>query len=318
LGASWSITWEWRSLKPTTRALFQIHFCIFLAGFTAILGKAITLAALPLVWWRMVIVVAALMMVPRFWKGLTGIHGKTIAIYLGVGIIVAVHWLTFYASIKLSNASIAATCMAFTSLFIAFFEPLMTRRAFDSREIFFGLAIIPGVALLVGGTPAQMRTGLALGVLSAFLFAMFSILNKRFIDRGAALSITGIEMASGAFCLTMLAWILPGGSLFVVPSGYDAVLLLALALACTLLPFALSLVALRHLSAFTTALVLNMEPVYAILLAILIFREQQQLSPGFYAGVVIILAVVFSHPLLTSAAERLPRSSSGGRCNPVL
>ena len=256
--------------------------------------------------------VAALMMVPRFWKGLASIHGRSIAIYLGVGIIVAVHWLTFYASIKLSNASIAATCMAFTSLFTAFFEPLMTRRAFDSREIFFGLAIIPGVGLLVGGTPAQMRTGLALGVLSAFLFAIFSILNKRFIDRGAALTITGIEMASGAVCLSIIGPMSPLGPVFVVPGRHDAMLLLALALACTLLPFALSLVALRHLSAFTTALVLNMEPVYAIVLAILIFREQQQLSPGFYAGVVIILAVVFSHPLLTAG------SSAGGRSDPIL
>jgi drug/metabolite transporter (DMT)-like permease len=247
----------------------------------------------------MVIVVAALMMVPRFWKGLAGIHGRSVAIYLGVGIIVAVHWLAFYASIKLSNASVAATCMAFTSLFIAFFEPLMTRRAFDTREVFFGLAIIPGVALLVGGTPSQMRTGLALGALSAFLFAMFSILNKRFIERGAALTITGIEMASGAVCLSIIGPIIrpisPLGPVFVIPGRHDAVLLLNLALACTLLPFALSLVALKHLTAFTTALVLNMEPVYAIVLAILIFREQQQLSPGFYAGVAIILAVVFSH-----------------------
>jgi drug/metabolite transporter (DMT)-like permease len=284
------------------RALIQIHFCVFLAGFTAILGKAITLPALPLVWWRMVIVIAVLMIVPRFWKGLAKLHGWSIVTYLGIGIIVAVHWLTFYASIKLSNASVAATCMAFTSLFIAFFEPFMIRRAFDVREIFFGLAIIPGVALLVGGTPVQMRTGLALGVLSAFLFAMFSILNKRFIERGAALTITGIEMAAGAVCLSIIGPISPLGPVFVMPGSHDAVLLLTLALACTLLPFALALVALKHLSAFTTALALNMEPVYAIVLAILIFHEQQQLTPGFYAGVAIILAVVFSHPIVLGKA----------------
>jgi drug/metabolite transporter (DMT)-like permease len=289
-------------MKPSTRALVQIHFCVFLAGFTAILGKAITLPALPLVWWRMLIVVAALMMVPRFWKGLAGIHGRSIAIYLGVGIIVAIHWWTFYASIKLSNASVAATCMAFTSLFIAFFEPLMIRRAFDAREIFFGLAIIPGVALLVGGTPAQMRTGLALGVLSAFLFAMFSIFNKRFIERGAALTITGIEMAAGTICLAIIGPMSPLAPVFVAPDGHDATLLLILALACTLAPFALSLVALKHLTAFTTALALNMEPVYAIVLAIIIFREQQQLTSGFYAGVAIILAVVFSHPVVLRRA----------------
>jgi drug/metabolite transporter (DMT)-like permease len=289
-------------MKPSTRALFQIHFCVVLWGFTAILGKAITLSALPLVWWRMLLVTGALTVVPKFWKGLAEMSARAAATYLGIGLVVAVHWLTFYGSIKLSNASIAATCMAFTSLFIAFLEPFLTRRSFDPREVFFGLAIIPGVALLVGGTPAEMRTGLTVGVLSAFLLAIFGILNKRFIERGAALTITGLEMASGAICFALIGSILPAASVFVLPSRHDAVLLLLLALGCTLAPFALSLVALRHVTAFTTALALNMEPVYAIVLAIFIFREQQQLSSGFYAGVVIVLAVVFSHSALTSRA----------------
>ena len=287
-------------MTSSTRALLQIHFCVFLWGFTAILGKAITLSALPLVWWRMLLVTSALILAPRFWKGLAQLSSRSVATYLGIGLVVAMHWLTFYGSIKLSNASVAATCMAFTSLFIAFFEPFMIRRPFDSREIFFGIAIIPGVALLVGGTPAQMRAGLAMGILSAFLAAMFGILNKRFIEHGEALTITGLEMAAGAFCLALLGSVLPDVSIFALPSRHDALLLLILALGCTLAPFALSLVALRHLTAFTTALALNMEPVYAIVLAILIFREQQELSSGFYAGVVIVLAVVFSHPLLTS------------------
>jgi drug/metabolite transporter (DMT)-like permease len=246
----------------------------------------------------MLLVSAALAMVPRFWNGLAKVSARSVVTYLGIGVVVATHWLTFYASIKLSNASVAATCMAFTSLFIAFFEPFLMRRAFDSRELFFGLAVIPGVALVVGGTPAQMRTGLALGVVSAFLAAMFGILNKRFIDRGHALTITGLEMVAGAGCLALIALVLPSRSVFVLPSPHDAVLLVVLALGCTLAPFALSLVALRHLTAFTTALALNMEPVYSIMLAILIFREQQQLSSGFYTGVAIVLAVVFSHPLV--------------------
>jgi len=246
----------------------------------------------------MLLVSAALATVPRFWNGLAKVSARSVATYLGIGVVVATHWLTFYASIKLSNASVAATCMAYTSLFIAFFEPLLMRRAFDARELFFGLAVIPGVALVVGGTPAQMRLGLALGVVSAFLAGMFGILNKRFIERGAALTITGLEMAAGAVCLALLAPVLPSHSVFVVPSRHDAVLLVVLALGCTLAPFALSLVALRHLTAFTTALALNMEPVYSIMLAMVIFREQQQLTSSFYAGVAIVLAVVFSHPLV--------------------
>lgn len=285
-------------MSSSRRALFQIHFCVVLWGFTAILGKAITLPALPLVWWRMVMVTAALMVVPKFWSGLAKVSGRAAATYLGIGIVVAAHWLTFYASIKLSNASVAATCMAFASFFVAFFEPFLARRAFDYREMFFGLAVIPGVALVVGGTPAQMRTGLVLGIVSAFLAAVFGMLNKRFIDRGAALTVTGLEMASGAVCLALISPLLPQGSVFVVPGRHDAILLVILALGCTLTPFVLSLVALRHLSAFTTALAINMEPVYSIVLAMAIFGEQKQLDFGFYGGVAIVLVVVFSHPLL--------------------
>jgi drug/metabolite transporter (DMT)-like permease len=296
-------------MQSSSRALFQIHFCVFLWGFTAILGKAITLSALPLVWWRMLIVTGALMLMPKFWRGFAKTSRRAGAIYLAIGLVVATHWVTFYASIKLSNASVAATCMAFTSFFIAFFEPLLMRRAFDVRELFFGLAVIPGVALVVGGTPTGMRTGLAVGALSAFLAAIFGILNKRFIEHGEPLTVTGLEMAAGTGCLTIIGLIHPSSSIFVLPGHIDAAFLVILAIGCTLAPFALSLVALRRLTAFTTALALNMEPVYAIVLAIAIFGEQQQLKAGFYAGVAIVLAVVFSHPLLLAAGSGTAEAS---------
>jgi len=286
-------------MTSQTRALLQIHFCVFLWGFTAILGKAITLPALPLVWWRMLLVTAALMLIRKFWIGLRKLSWRVIAIYLGIGIIVAIHWLSFYGSIKLSNASVAATCMALTPLFVAFIEPLFVGRRFDIRELFFSVAVIPGVALVVGGTPAQMRFGLAVGVLSAFLAAVFGALNKRFVEHGAPLSVTGLEMAAGVVSLSLIAPVLPGTTtMFALPNRHDAILLVLLAVGCTLVPFALSLVALRQLSAFTTALALNMEPVYAILLAIAFFGEQRQLMPVFYAGVAIVIAVVFSHGFL--------------------
>src|SRR3954465_2837711 len=106
-------------MKSSTRALLQIHFCVFRWGFTAILGKAITLQALPLVWWRMLLVTCALMLIPQFWRGCPRLSSRAAATFLGIGIVVALDWVTFYASIKLSNASIAATCMAFTPFFIA-------------------------------------------------------------------------------------------------------------------------------------------------------------------------------------------------------
>jgi len=293
-------------MSAQTRAWLQIHFCVVLWGFTAILGKLISLAALPLVWWRMVLVSAALLLVGKFWSGLRGLSSRLIWIYAGIGAVVALHWLTFYGSIKLSNASVAATCMALAPVFIAFVEPLLARRRFDPRELLFGLAVIPGVMLVVGGTPGGMRLGIAVGAVSAFFVAIFGSLNKRFIGQSAALTVTGIEMAAGAAFLTVLAPFLGGEPLFVLPAHQDAVYMLVLAFGCTLLPFALSLVALRQLTAFTTALAVNMEPVYAIVLAILLLGEQRELEPSFYLGVAIIVLVVVSHPLIMRRRPAVP------------
>jgi drug/metabolite transporter (DMT)-like permease len=296
-------------MSAQTKAWLQIHFCVVLWGFTAILGKLITLHALPLVWWRMVLVASALLLVKRFWSGLASIPRQLMLVYAGIGMLVALHWLTFYESIKLSNASVAATCMALTPVFISLIEPLFVSRRFDPTELLFGVAVIPGVALVVGGTPLGMRTGIIVGSISALFVAMFSALNKRFIGNSEALTVTGLEMGSGALLLTLIAPFLPGSEgMFVLPDRHDASLLVALAMGCTLLPFALSLVALRQLSAFTTALAVNMEPVYAIVLAILLLGEQRELDPKFYAGVAIILVVVFAHPLI--ARMRVPKMSA--------
>ena len=290
-------------MSPPTRSWLQIHFCVILWGFTAILGKLISLPAASLVWWRMVLVTGALLLFRGFWIGLRSLSARLIAVYAGTGVIVALHWLTFYGSVKLANASIAATCMALTPVFVAFVEPWIARRRFDARELIFGIAVIPGVALVVGGTPSGMRLGVAIGVLSAFLVAIFSSLNKRFIGHSDALTVTGIEMGAGAILMTLLVPLLAvERSGFVLPGLHDALYLLALAIGCTLLPFALSLVALRHLTAFSSALAVNMEPVYSVLLAIVLLGEQRQLDPAFYAGVAVLLLVVFSHPLLVRHA----------------
>lgn len=279
-----------------TRAWLQLHFCVVLWGFTAIFGRLITLPALPLVWWRMTIVAVALIAVPMFWRGVRSLSGRQIAIYAGIGVLVALHWLTFYGSIKLSNASVGATCMALMSVLMAFIEPLIVRRKFDPRELLFGLAVIPGVLLVIGGTPAAMRLGIAVGVLSVTILCIFGALNKRYIGRAEALTVTGVEMIAGALFLTCIGSLLPAGdALFVMPSQRDGLFLLALALGCTLLPFTLGLIAMRHLSAFSTALALNLEPVYAIVLAILLLDEQRELAWPFYLGVAIILGVVLLH-----------------------
>lgn len=275
-----------------------MHFCVALWGFTAILGKLITMHALPLVWWRMLLVTAALLLVRRFWSGVLEMGVRLIAIFAAIGVLLSLHWVTFYAAIKLANASVAAACMALTPVVIALIEPAIARRRFDPRELLFGVAVIPAVVLVVGGTPDAMRWGVLVGAASAVLIGFVSCLNKRFVERANALSVTGIEMAAGVLFLPLLAPFLPSGEVVLGwPDRHDIPLLMTLAFACTLLPFALSLMALRQLSAFSAALVVNLEPVYAIVLAMLLFHEQRELGLSFYAGGAILLGAVFIHPL---------------------
>ncbi|MBE1161704.1 DMT family transporter [Dyella acidiphila] len=286
-------------MQPVNKARLQIHFCVLLWGFTAILGKLITLPALSLVWWRMLLVSGALLLTPRVWRGLLAMSMRLRLAYAGIGVLVALHWLTFYAAIKLANASVGATCIALGPAFLAFIEPWVAKRRFDPREVAMAIAVVPGVAMVAGGVPGQMRLGIAVGVLSAIFVALFGSLNKRMVEHGDPLTVTCIELGTGTLFLTLLAPLLPHtGPAFAWPSAHDAVLLLLLAFGCTLLPFTLALVALRHISAFATQMITNLEPVYAIVLAMLLLGEQRQLDVWFYAGVAVILAAVFAHPLL--------------------
>jgi drug/metabolite transporter (DMT)-like permease len=296
-------------LTDTARAQLQIHFCVLLWGFTAILGKLITLPALPLVWWRMLLVVLALALVPRVWRGLRRMPARLLWAYAGIGVLVGLHWLTFYGAIKLANASVAATCIALATAFTAVVEPWLARTRFRPRDLLLGIAVLPGVALVVGGVPDEMRVGIVVGAISALLVACFGSLNKRLVDsvgeNADPLTVTALELGAGTLALTLLAPLMPAifpvfaGPLLLVPGGSDAIYLLLLALGCTLLPFALSLVALRHMSAFSAQLAVNLEPVYAIVLAIVLLGEQHELAGMFYLGVAVILAAVFVHPWLS-------------------
>ena len=299
------------------KALLQIHACVVLWGFTAILGKLISLPAAALVWWRMLIVSGFLLLLPRVWRALRAMPPRLVAIYAGIGGVVALHWLTFYGAIKLANASVAATCMALGSVFAAVLEPRLTGRRMSWRELALGIAAIPGVALVVGGMPAGMRTGFIVGVVSAALTAVFTVMNKRWATGNDALAVTFVEMGAGWLLLWAalpLVALLPGADAsLVVPGARDALLLLVLAIACTVLPFALSLVALRHVSAFSMQLALNLEPVYAIALAIVLLGEHRELGAAFYLGVGIVLAAVFVQPLLSRRAVHATQTNAGDR-----
>lgn len=295
--------------QATTRAWLQIHLCVVLWGFTAILGKLITMEALPLVLWRMGLVAFSLFLLPTIWRAVRAMSGSLLLIYCGIGILVALHWLTFYGAIKLSNASVAVTCIATVPIFLSVVEPLLAGRRFQPKELLLGLLALPGIVLVVGGTPENMNAGIIMGIVSAGFVSLFAALNKRYILRADPLSVTAIEMASGALLLIVLTVVLGSQTsitgivtadspVFVLPRGQDIIWMAVLAFGCTLLPFALSLVALRHLSAYASSLAINLEPIYAILLAALLLSEQQELSASFYLGASIIIAVVLIYPWL--------------------
>nr|MBP6534053.1 DMT family transporter [Arenimonas sp.] len=232
------------------KAFWQIHFCVLLWGFTAILGKLITLPAQALVVWRMALVALFLAVLPKVWRGIAALTPKLILTYAGIGVIVALHWLTFYAAIKLSNASVAVSCLALGSIFTAVVEPMITGRRHDISELILGIMVVPGVVLLVGGVPSGMHLGIVIGIISSFLTAVFATLNKRYVHHAEPESVTFIEMGVGGAFMALAGIAYFGvSSTLMLPDLRDFTLLMILALACTLLPFILSLHALRHISA---------------------------------------------------------------------
>jgi len=289
-------------LTEERRAYLELHLAVLLFGLTAILGDLIQLTALVLVWWRVLITSGSLapLVQPRaLWQEL---GTRQVLRLAGIGVLVALHWLAFYGAVKLSNASITLVCMATTSFFAALIEPLVIHRRVLWYELALGLLIIPGMWLVVGSVDAAMLKGIGAGLASALLAALFATLNKKYLGKTDPKRVTFIELGSAWVFLSLVLvglWI-AGYEIgaFLPPSPSDWFYLLVLALLCTNLAYTLSLRALRHISAFASTLTINLEPVYGIILACLLLRENEELSPNFYWGGVIILAAVLAYPLL--------------------
>lgn len=296
---------KYHQLDNVAKAYLQLHLCVFLWGFTAILGKLISIAALPLVWWRVAITTTSLLLVGGLIKNLRSIPRRKIGTYMFIGILVCIHWVFFYASIKASNASVGVLCMALSPIFTAFIEPLYFKRRILWFEIVLSVLVIPGMYLVTQNISSTMITGLMFGIISALFAAWFSTLNKKYIENADPVSITFIELGSAWVFLSIL---LPLTGLFGYnytfwPTSSDWIYLFILAIVCTTIPYILSLMSLKYISAFATTLTINLEPVYGIFLAWIILHEDKEVSPGFYLGVVIIFLSVFSYPFLKRLAK---------------
>ncbi|REJ82468.1 MAG: EamA family transporter [Bacteroidetes bacterium] len=279
-------------------AFLKMHAAIFLWGFTGLLGKLIQLNEGLIVWYRMLIssiVIAIMLYVGRSMPKLK--RGELIHIG-GIGILVMLHWLTFYGSIKLSSISVAMICLSSIALFSSVIEPLINRSKFDYTEIVFSVAAAGGIFIIYHADTGS-GLGVIVGVISAFLSALFSVFNKRIAGRYEPLTISLVELSSGWLFLTLLfpIYMMIQETEQFVPTLSDSIYLLILSLVCTVLTWILSLQALRHVSAYTLGLALNLEPVYGIILAVLFAGEGKILSSGFYIGAIIILITVLVHTI---------------------
>ncbi len=273
-----------------------MHLAILLWGFTGIFGKLINLGPEHIVWYRMLLSAASLWLILYFSGKFRILPVRQLWPFILIGGIVMIHWILFYAAIKVSNVSITLSCFSSITLFTALIEPLVNKRKVDRFELLFALMVIAGIYTIFAFQKIYIA-GIILSLLSAVLGAVFTILNKRMLRDHEPALITFYELLAGFVLLTVL---LPVYLTIIkqpiqLPGGYDIINLLLLSVFCTTVAFTISLIALKELNPFVLNLSINLEPVYSIILAISIFNEGKFLNAGFFAGTAILLSAVILH-----------------------
>ncbi len=293
-------------MNESKKAYVQLHIAVILFGFTAILGDLIHISAIAVVWWRVLISWISFLFLIKLIPLLRKLTTAQIFRFLGIGVLVGIHWITFFGAVKLSNASVTLICFSTTSFFTAFLEPWIIKRPFYWHELLLGLLILPGMLLIVNGLDTTYYLGIAVGLFSALMAAVFSVLNKKYIHLSTPKEITAIELFGVWLFISLIAplvfWYTP--TIVWKPTNIDFMYLLVLALLCTTLAYLLSMQALKYISAFANNLAVNLEPVYGIILAVVILNEHKDLNFSFYLGVAIICLAVFSYPFLRKRFEQ--------------
>ena len=276
------------------KAFIQLHIAVFLAGFTAILGKLIGLNEGLLVWYRLLLTVLSLGLILYFKKKLQRLSAKETLKIFCVGMIVAIHWVAFYGSVKYGNISIAVVTLSAAGFFTAFFDPIINKKKVSLIEVLLGTLAIGGIWIIFDFHP-QYKTGIFFGIVSALGSSLFPIFNKRLLIKHNPDILTLYELGGGFLILSILIpfYLRQFPATYYIPTFSDWIWLLILALVCTVLCFNLQLNSLKKISAFTANLTYNLEPVYGIILAFIFFKENKSFTIHFYSGVaLIILAVV--------------------------
>ncbi len=275
------------------KAFLQLHVAIFLAGFTAVFGRLITLNEAVLVWYRMLISTVVLLLFVFRQPTIKFLPVRQVAHLIFVGGIIALHWVFFYGSIKYANISVALVCLSSMGFFSSLIDPMISRRKIDPIEVLLGLLSIIGIYLIFHFDEVY-RTGILFGLVSSFLAAIFPVLNKQLIIKHDADTITLYEIGGGWLLLNFIVplYLFFSPETHLIPNWSDVFWLIILSLFCTVFAFKLSVSSLKKLSPFTVNLSYNLEPVYGILLAFIIYQEHQKLGLSFYMGMGIIFLTV--------------------------
>ncbi len=274
-------------------SLLVMHLIVVILGLTGILGKLIEASSTILVWYRMLIAFVALGLYLLLQKKLFKIQKGFIWKLLGVGAIVAAHWLFFFESIKLSNVSVAVVCLATSSLFSALIEPFVFKRKMNVYELFFGIVVIAALGFALQADVSYFW-GYLYGVIAAFLATLFTIFNALYINKVEASKITLIEMLGGWLAMSVYIGLFTNTSLndFYI-SQQDTIYLLALGIICTAFAFVVSVEVMKSLSPYSVIMAVNLEPIYSIVLALILFGESEEMTSSFYIGGSIIILTVF-------------------------
>lgn len=276
----------------------HLHLIVFIWGFTAILGALITLKALPLVWFRMSFAAVFMLGYILYRKTSLKLPPKVILIFLCAGLVIALHWFTFFEAIKVSNVSVTLACLSTGAFFTSFLEPLFYRRKIILYEVFFGLVVIAGLYLIFRVSGNYLE-GIVLALTSAFLSASFSIINGKFAKTYEPSVISFYEIVGGVLFFSLFLAFSQSFSLaFFQLSMNDFIWLIILSSICTAYAFIASVGVMKYLSPYTVMLTINLEPIYGIILALLIFQDKEKMSGEFYIGALIILTTVILNGIL--------------------
>lgn len=286
-------------------ALIKMHLAVFLWGFTGVLGRAISLQEYPLVWYRTLITAIIFAVLLLYRKEFVSITKKELFRFMGIGTIIAIHWVAFYGSIKYANASIALTCLATAGIFTALIEPLVFKSKFNIKELLIGFIALIGMYSIYH-FEIKYAFGIMLGVFASILSSVFTILNKKIVNNYPFRMLAFYEIGSGFLFLSALLpiYLYFQPEVSFVPSNMDWIWLWVLSLCCTVWGQSLALSALKKLSSFTTVLMVNLEPVYGIILAMIIYHENKDLGIGFYLGILLIALSVALHTFMMIMARK--------------